>query len=278
MRNAVTATHNKNTKSQGDNVSFPRAVLRHLSKPKVERSVRNPDVREAGDTRESAYSLFHHWLSFAGLLLFGACLLWQHQVWTALAGADPTGITLIIIAVFGSSTLWCGFRSYRLCAEAEVLAAWRSGSRRIDPGSAVGGFLSSLLPAAAAKTEPLKTPLRLQADILAERLHGPSESAWWINGIQIKLGLLGKVIGFSILALQIARIDNFDPAQSQTLLRSLTGGLGIALLTTAVGLVGNILLGLQLMRIDRYADRLLADTLACAGGEQAGPVPAGPAR
>jgi hypothetical protein len=33
----------------------------------------------------------------------------------------------------------------------------------------------------------------------------------------------------------------------------------IALLTTMVGLVGNIVLGLQLTRLDRYADALLAD-------------------
>jgi biopolymer transport protein ExbB/TolQ len=67
------------------------------------------------------------------------------------------------------------------------------------------------------------------------------------------------VIGFSMLALQIGQIQNFDPAQSQELLKSLTAGLGVALLTTMVGLVGNIVLGLQLTRLDRYADRIVAD-------------------
>ncbi|MFO1328438.1 MAG: hypothetical protein U1F56_13845 [Rubrivivax sp.] len=33
----------------------------------------------------------------------------------------------------------------------------------------------------------------------------------------------------------------------------------MALLITMVGLVGNILLGLQLTRLDRYADALVAD-------------------
>jgi biopolymer transport protein ExbB/TolQ len=67
------------------------------------------------------------------------------------------------------------------------------------------------------------------------------------------------VIGFSILALQIGHTTSFDPNQSQELLRSLTTGLGVALLTTMVGLVGNIVLGLQLTRLDRYADALAAD-------------------
>jgi biopolymer transport protein ExbB/TolQ len=80
-----------------------------------------------------------------------------------------------------------------------------------------------------------------------------------MNGIQLKLGLLGKVIGFSVLALNIGQIQNFDPTQTQDLLKSLTTGLGIALLTTMVGLVGNILLGIQLTRLDRFADALVAD-------------------
>ena len=66
------------------------------------------------------------------------------------------------------------------------------------------------------------------------------------------------MIGFSVLALEIGQIQNFDPAQSAQLLRSLTTGLGVALLTTMVGLVGNILLGLQLTRLDRFADELVA--------------------
>jgi len=67
------------------------------------------------------------------------------------------------------------------------------------------------------------------------------------------------VIGFCILALNIGQLQNFDASQSSELLKSLTTGLGVALLTTMVGLVANILLGLQLTRLDRYADRLVAD-------------------
>ena len=49
----------------------------------------------------------------------------------------------------------------------------------------------------------------------------------------------------------------------------------MALLTTMVGLVGNILLGLQLTRLDRFADALVAD-IQRAGMEplvQGGPRP-----
>ncbi|HNJ84544.1 MAG TPA: MotA/TolQ/ExbB proton channel family protein, partial [Piscinibacter sp.] len=117
------------------------------------------------------------------------------------------------------------------------------------------GWAAEYWAALAAAPRDADAPL----DLLLEHTHGPHGTAWWVNGIQLKLGLLGKVIGFSILALEIGQIQNFDASQSQELLRSLTTGLGVALLTTMVGLVGNILLGLQLTRLDRYADALVAE-------------------
>lgn len=204
----------------------------------------------------SADTLFMTWLAFAGVLLFGAALLWQHGVWAMLLDADPTGITMIIVIVFAAATLWCGRRSQRLCAERACMEGWRRGAAS-PPHGHIDDYFRNLLaqrPADAGARGRL-------AEVLAERLHGPNDGAWWVNGIQIKLGLLGKVIGFSILAIQISRLESFGPSQTQDLLKTLTGGLGIALLTTAVGLVANMLLGLQLTRLDRCADQLLADAM-----------------
>lgn len=217
-------------------------------------------------------TLFYHWLAYAGILLFAAAVLWQYNVWSTLVNADPTGITLMIIGIFTVSTVWCGMRIYRLTHEREMLQAWMQAARDGSMPLALTGPSTTGAPAEESYINHYFRTLLGKAgregadsaqlsDILAERIHGPSETAWWVNGIQIKLGLLGKVIGFSILALQIAQIENFDPSQTQNLLKSLTGGLGIALLTTAVGLVANILLGIQLVRLDRYGDVLLADTL-----------------
>jgi hypothetical protein len=207
----------------------------------------------------SADTLFMTWLAFSGVLLFGAALLWQYGVWAMLLDADPTGITMTIVVIFAAATLWCGRRSRRLCAERASMDGWRRGAGGGSPGH-IDDYFRNLLsqqPADAGARGRL-------ADVLAERLHGPNDGAWWVNGIQIKLGLLGKVIGFSILAIQISRLESFDPSQTQDLLKTLTGGLGIALLTTAVGLVANMLLGLQLTRLDRCADELLADAMQYA--------------
>ncbi len=211
---------------------------------------------------------FMQWLCFVGVLLFAAYLCWRANIWGILVAADPTGITLMIIAVFCASTLWVGLRAWMLMRERQALDAWKHaalpgyGAPQAPAGTvgAVHDYFSGLLDKSRRR---LYDNAQL-TEVLAERLHGPSESAWWVNGIQIKLGLLGKVIGFSILALDISNMQTFDASQSAAMLKTLTGGLGIALLTTAVGLVANMLLGVQLVRMDRCGDGILADSLEFA--------------
>lgn len=188
--------------------------------------------------------LFLLWLAYMGLLLLGGWLLWRAGAWHRLIAADPTRLTVVIVLLFVGCSAWAGQRAWRLGQERRALDAGA-----LDPTAWSTTFLRS-----HDRSNALL--------VLGERAHGPHEMAWWLNGIQLKLGLLGKVIGFSILALDLGQMQGFDPSQSAQLLKSLTGGLGIALLTTVTGLTGNILLGLQLMRLDRYADALVADALA----------------
>lgn len=190
-----------------------------------------------------AEPLWLEWAALLGLFAFAAWLLGARGVWALLLGSDPTGITFVIIVIFVAATLWCGSRARALQRQR------RAFESRAD------GWVAEYRSALRGAPKDAGAPL----DLLLEQTHGPHQTAWWVNGIQLKLGLLGKVIGFSMLAIQIGQMQNFDAAQSQELLRSLTSGLGVALLTTMVGLVGNILLGLQLTRLDRYADALVAD-------------------
>lgn len=195
--------------------------------------------------------IWFEWLTLAGMFVFSTWLLGVKGVWHLLFSSDPTGITLVIVVVFAVTTLWCGVRARELARERDLLED--AIARGPSPLGHIGW--------AADYWEALRRPgqdAQSALDVLLEHTHGSHGVAWWVNGVQLKLGLLGKVIGFSILAMQIGQIQNFDPAQSQELLRSLTTGLGVALLTTMVGLVGNILLGLQLTRLDRYADALVS--------------------
>ena len=226
--------------------------------------LRQPPVRiEMGPQ-----GLFLLWLVYAGALLACAVLLYQHGVLAMLIHADPTRLTVAMLVLFMICTAWVGRRAWLLGQERAALDRWRADpSNWLQSKSGAAWPEVGDVPAASAGRRYLHTVLQAHSDtavardVLAERIHGPHEMAWWFNGIQLKLGLLGKVIGFSMLALELGQMQNFDPSQSAQLLRSLTGGLGVALLTTMTGLTGNILLGVQLMRLDRYADALMADVL-----------------
>lgn len=220
---------------------------------------RIPGARHSPLALERANNgLFLLWLAYMGLLTFGAWLLWQAGAWHRLIQADPTGLTVIIVLLFAGCSFWAGRRAWVLGQQRMLLdrrLAWPSAQGDTHPGWSAEYQQGCARPSADHT---------IWLQVLSERAHGPHEMAWWLNGIQLKLGLLGKVIGFSILALHLGQMDSFDASQSSLLLKNLTGGLGIALLTTVTGLTGNILLGLQLMRLDRFADALVADTLAAS--------------
>lgn len=209
-----------------------------------------PWQRQNVATRNMPEPLWLEWATLVGLFVFAAWLLGLRGVWGLLFRSDPTGITLVIVVIFVAASLWCGQRARELSTQRNLLdrAVARNHLDHTTSGWAVD-YWRAIRQVPADASAPM--------DVLLEQTHGPHTTAWWVNGIQLKLGLLGKVIGFSILALEIGQLQNFDPAQSQDLLRSLTNGLGVALLTTMVGLVGNILLGLQLTRLDRYADAIV---------------------
>lgn len=212
------------------------------------RPIGHPLVRQSPNHRAVLVEpIWLEWAALAGLLVFAGWLLGVRGVWSLLLRSDPTGITLVIIVVFVCATLWCGARSRELQHQHAAIKKVALAEEGTPPSWAA--------EYCRAGSGDVDTRL----DLLMEHTHGPHTTAWWVNGIQLKLGLLGKVIGFSILALNIGQMQNFDPAQSQELLKSLTTGLGVALLTTMVGLVGNIMLGLQLTRLDRFADQLVAD-------------------
>ncbi|WP_439607804.1 hypothetical protein [Hydrogenophaga sp.] len=219
-----------------------------------------PGLRRRPFALERAeHGLFLLWLAFMGLMGFGALLLWRAGAWHRLVQADPTGLTVVIVLLFTGCSLWAGHRAWvlgqqRLRLDRTLAARAAAPPQRDGEEDWSAEYLAGCARPGSEHTAWLQ--------ILGERAHGPHEMAWWLNGIQLKLGLLGKVIGFSILALQLGEVQSFDASQSTQLLKNLTGGLGIALLTTVTGLTGNILLGLQLMRLDRFADALIADTLA----------------
>jgi hypothetical protein len=198
-----------------------------------------PTPRAEPDLQRRAERLFWQWALHLGVVVFAAWWLQRRGLWRALVDGDPSGISMGIALLATLVTLWCGRRARELARQAAPASPWRR-----------------------AHTSERRHDAALALQWLAERTHGPHETAWWFCGATLKLGLLGTVVGFIVMASQIGQTVSFELDQIQTLLRQMTGGMAIALYTTLVGLIGNLWIGLQLMLLDRLGDRLAADILA----------------
>lgn len=199
-------------------------------------------MRSAAD---AAQALFWAWAASAGVLLFAAWWAQERGLWRQLVAGDPSGISLGIVVLCLVCTGWCGRRAWVIAQQAQGRGAW-----------------AQAYAADVARAHPQA------AQLLSERSHGAHETAWWFASAAIKLGLLGTVVGFIVMSTQIARMPSFDIDQIQTLLRQMTLGMAIALYTTLVGLAANLWLGLQLLLLDRMADRVVAHILALPHGDK----------
>jgi MotA/TolQ/ExbB proton channel family len=198
-----------------------------------------PAARRDDSVAALAQRVFWGWAAAAGLALFAGWWLQSHGWWRTLIEGDPSGISVATVLLGVVVTAWCGQRCWLLQTMAQRGSAWRTAFGR----------------------ENTRSP-DVATQLLGERTHGPHETAWWFAAATIKLGLLGTVVGFIVMATQIGNMPSFDIDQVQNLLKKMTQGMAIALYTTLVGLLANLWLGLQLMLMDRLADRIAADILA----------------
>jgi MotA/TolQ/ExbB proton channel family len=210
-----------------------------------------PAARRDPGIAALAQRLFWSWAALAGVALFTGWWLQAAGWWRALVDGDPSGISVAIVVLSVVVTGWCGRRAWLLAAQAEPGSDWRR-----------------------AHAQELRTTPEVANALLSERTHGAHETAWWFAATAIKLGLLGTVVGFIVMSTQIGRAAGFDLDQVQNLLKMMTQGMAIALYTTLVGLVANLWLGLQLLLLDRLADRLAADILAATPSQTPQPTEA----
>ncbi len=94
-------------------------------------------------------------------------------------------------------------------------------------------------------------------EVYESRLKGPQEIGWFVSDMMLKMGLLGTIIGFIFMLGSVANIADFDVSSMQKILKNMSTGMGTALYTTLIGLIGSVLSALQYHMLDRHADELI---------------------
>lgn len=223
------------------------------------------------------YTLFFRWLILAGLIAFAAWVAWDLFILQRLLLADKTRIGMLITVIFILGSIHCAVRSWFLSQQLEALesiirqAAHSApqihdgrlsfGEQPLIPSLAESYLTSALTRQAVASTHTPVPDQQLLAQVMAEQARGQHEAGWFVASSLVKLGLLGTVIGFLLMLAPVTALESFDQSQVQNLLKQMTVGMGVALNTTLLGLVGTLLLGMQYLLVDRAADHLVAQTV-----------------
>lgn len=95
--------------------------------------------------------------------------------------------------------------------------------------------------------------------VLEKRMLGGQKYGWMLADLMIKLGLVGTVIGFIFMLGSVATLEHYDMETMQGMLRSMSGGMQVALFTTLTGLGTGLLLALQYQFLEQHTEALLAD-------------------
>lgn len=223
------------------------------------------------DEAYPAHGLLMQWLIFATVLAVSVWIAWQHQLVQDVVHTDPTGLSLVIAAIFFGGTAHCAARSWFLSSQLNALGALTTGVaglRLTDGRLHLGGrpVERSLVSDYVAGVWHRKLSADGSAsrfeDVLVEKATGTHETGWFFAGLLVKLGLLGTVVGFILMLTSVSGSLSFDPSEVHVLFSEMTRGMRVALNTTLVGLLGTMLLGFQYLMLDRGADRLLSNTVS----------------
>ena len=201
---------------------------------------------------------FHTYLLLSGVIAFLLFVFFRTGIIEGILVQDVTRISLIILVIFIATTLYLitwsvslslNHRDYLQIKKSTGIGKHKDVFKNERP---VYSYYERLLTADSHSHS-------LETELFAEKLRGRHQIAWFATGLVIKLGLLGTVIGFVIMLQSVADLSDLDLSAIKDLMQQMTQGMGVAMNTTLMGLGCSILLSVQVLMLDRFADRLLID-------------------
>jgi len=221
--------------------------------------------------------LFLQWLLLLITLVFVLWIAWQYEFLSLVFQKDPTRISVVIGLLFIGGCVHCALRSWFLSTQLnEVLSITQQGKHAkismqenqlaLDGKPVRNSLMATFLLNVLKVNEQSQSDDEKQAsaqliDVLVEESSGQHETGWFFVHLLVKLGLLGTVVGFVLMLSSFADVASIEFSDLQDMIGRMALGMGVALTTTLVGLVGSMLLGFQYLMLDRAADRLVSSSV-----------------
>lgn len=214
------------------------------------------------------------WILLAGIAAVASYIAQDHGYFAQVIEADESRLSILIGGLFLAATAHAAWHIVRISRQIRAATDWLSApSQRGEatatpadelpdndfttPAQFVRSFVADVMASrAGAATRPGEQPLVLE--IYADRLRAAVDVGWYLVDILIRLGLIGTIIGFILILGSLSSGPAPTPENIQTLLISMSGGMGTALYTTLAGLVTAMALGAQYMVLGRGTEELIA--------------------
>ncbi len=208
------------------------------------------DGAEALRSNDPAGTGWHRWLLIFGASVYGIHLGMETGYLPMLVYGDPTQLTLAVCVLYLIATSYVGLQAWELSRQHDILLDHLAG-RPTPAHSWTTDFV-------AERRGLSSTEITALGDLLHERIKGRTELGWFSAGLHIKLGLLGTVIGFVIMLGSLGSAGDLQAQGLDALIRGMGVGMRVSLYHTIAGLIGSMMIGIQMLVVDRSADRLFA--------------------
>ena len=202
----------------------------------------------------TAHKIFLRSLVLFGVILFVFAVLSTEGLLALVIESDRSRLSIVIMLIYTIASVHWLLISWDLSCQRVAL---ESGGDAYEE-SRIAHFLRTLADAGAR-----------QYEALADRLQNRHAVGHFIADVLLKLGLLGTIIGFILMLLPVAQIEDFDTNLVQQLMVQMSAGMAVALYTTLAGLVTSTLLKLQYLLADNALSELLTDLSEKLESEQA---------
>ena len=186
-------------------------------------------------------------LILLGIIAFAFFLAVEYGLVARAIAADRSLLSMVILALYGVLSAHWLWVAWRLSSETRHAELWTAGQAQDSGFSLTTNLITDL--ARGVNDSQVEQLLVLYHDQLMNR-HALGHFS---TDLLLRLGLLGTIIGFILMLLPVAEIEEFEPAVMQQLLSSMSGGMAVALYTTMAGLITSTLLRYQYHILDTAA-------------------------
>ena len=222
----------------------------------------------ASDTAVRDYFPLLRWMIFTGVTSFGFSLAWHYGLFQLMAAQDRSGISVFICILYVAISGHCLASIIAVSREINTahrvreqvmngVKSYRIEGRRVVtnngatlPAGRVTDYIRNLVVKAEKQGGGRRLDQTLLLRGLADKLRAPMQFGAFAGDALLKLGLLGTIVGFILMLLPIASLDNFEPTSMKSSMKVMSGGMAVAMYTTLAGLVGSILVKAQYYILD----------------------------